>query len=249
MNRQQTMNRQQSYDITGKEYADERYGAPHMRNYAQTRSDALLHLIEEHFAPSTPLRVLEVGCGPGLSLEYLANKLESIELFGVDFSTTMLNVAGDRLSRCANLPNLVNANAFELPFHTDSFDAIYATRFIHQFPHAEKKRLYAEFSRVTRHHGLILVEFYKRFYHRLRYHVTRQQKSSDSYFSHYPTSGEVQDIVGARYRVQPVRLAGDRLIHSCFGHRLSQRFITAVHRLRLSFLFDEYFVVSQNVKH
>jgi ubiquinone/menaquinone biosynthesis C-methylase UbiE len=72
------------------------------------------------------VRVLEVGCGPGPNIWYLAR--EGYQAAGIDFSATALRLARDRLSSEGLLfedrLDLREGSFTELPWGPESFDAI-----------------------------------------------------------------------------------------------------------------------------
>jgi hypothetical protein len=122
---------------------------------------------------------------------------------------------------------------------------LFATRFIHQFPHEVKHALLKEFRRVLRPGGLIVVEFYARPYHTLRYFLGgRKGRSRDAYFRHYPTSREVQEVVGTSFEVHPLRLVGSRVMARVLGEEMLRRVTRTGARLLGGILVDEYFVVA-----
>ncbi|MBM3289469.1 MAG: class I SAM-dependent methyltransferase [Candidatus Hydrogenedentes bacterium] len=69
-------------------------------------------------------RVLDVGCGPGLSSKVLPN----VEYFGFDFSTPALRVAkSDAGTHCVGF---VRGNAMELPYASERFDVVLSLRLV-----------------------------------------------------------------------------------------------------------------------
>lgn len=77
-------------------------------------------------------KILEAGCGTGHWLNSLGHLGKN--LFGVDYSIGMLNVAKNNLTPA----NLVNADANKLPFKNNFFDLIYVINAIHHFNNPEK---------------------------------------------------------------------------------------------------------------
>ena len=212
--------RQSGYNQTGVSYTGGNYGSRIGRSYLRYRSATLARAIDEHFRDSEARDVLEVGCGTGLSLESLSARTRH-RLVGMDFSSTMLREAAERARSSPRPAALLLGNAVELPFADASFDVLYATRFIHQFPHADKVRIAAEIERVLRPGGLVAVEFYARTINHVRYYLDQGNKyaTRELYFSHYPSRREVREIVGPEYRVRSLRYFGDRLINRVLGYR------------------------------
>jgi len=240
-----TSSRQRIYNSTGQGYESGRYGERHMTDYRTVRNDTLRRICRENFG-ERPLRILEVGCGTGLSLQFLAQDTVRHTLFGMDASLTMLLQAAQKASAVENSPKLALADAARLPYATGQFDVLFATRFIHQFPHEMKRQLWAEFQRVVKSQGVIIVEFYARPYHWLRYQFgAGKGKSREEYFFHYPTRKEVEQVVGQPFRIYPLRLAGARLMASFVGSGQMQRLTEAGGRALGGLLLDEYFLAAR----
>lgn len=240
------MGRQHIYNAIGDQYEKDRYGAAHMESYCRQRNEAISGIIDKVFGFDAPLAILEIGCGTGLTLEHLAQKSVAYRLCGVDFSKTMLDQARQKANVLERPPQLMLGSASCLPFANKSFDVVLATRFIHQFKHENKKKIYREIFRVVQLGGIVIVEFYARLYHHLRYFLGGGKgKSSQDYFSHYPTKSQVRDIVGGPFEIRPVRVGGARIIHAIFGNRLLQAVTRASSFPPLNLLVDEYLVVAR----
>jgi ubiquinone/menaquinone biosynthesis C-methylase UbiE len=69
-------------------------------------------------------RVLEVGCGRGVALPVLADRLAPFALVGVDVDSTLLDVAAQRLYAAGVTATLVEADVRNLPLDTASFDLV-----------------------------------------------------------------------------------------------------------------------------
>lgn len=55
-------------------------------------------------------RVVELGIGPGYLASYLLNSMPSIEYWGIDFSTPMLEIASERLGRHSTRVKYIQAD-------------------------------------------------------------------------------------------------------------------------------------------
>jgi ubiquinone/menaquinone biosynthesis C-methylase UbiE len=102
-----------------------------------------------------PQAVLEIACGPGR----LTSAVRGVE-FGVaiDASHPMLEAAQHRVNGGAGRWSFVRTDAFGLPFRSESFDMVYALRFVRHFQLDDRERLYAEIRRVLRPHGAFMVD-------------------------------------------------------------------------------------------
>jgi SAM-dependent methyltransferase len=85
------------------------------RSAVEVEKDLLLRL----WAPSSPQRVLEVGCGTGLFLEWFAQLGHHVT--GIDPSSTMLDIAQRRVSARITLDR---GYAEHLPYDDGAFDTV-----------------------------------------------------------------------------------------------------------------------------
>jgi SAM-dependent methyltransferase len=245
--RERTTSRRGYYDRTGGGYEVGRYADRHMEDYRSFRNHTLAEILAHYGAPSQA-RILEVGCGTGLTLEYLSKLVGGYRLFGMDLSATMLQQVQEKAARLANPPRVLLGDAGKLPYADGLFDVVVSTRFIHQFTHEDKKRLWQEFQRVTRKGGITIVEFYARPYHWLRYYIGDGAKgrSREGYFDHYPTRGEVRDVVGSPMRLYPLRVPGAKVFGRIFGDGAVRTATRAIGQATGGLLVDEYFVVARH---
>jgi len=188
--------------------------------------------------PGEGSKVLDVGCGTGLSLRALQFPGQNARLFGVDFSHTMAVQTREALG--ASVARLSLADARHLPFPDGTFDMVYSTRFIHQF--ADKKPVFDELRRVTKPDGLVVVEFYERLFHSLRYWWSGPRASKDEFLSHFPSRAEVRHVVGKPFERVPLRLPGAKMLLPVIGAKGVQRLTELVGGGPLSVFVDEYFV-------
>jgi ubiquinone/menaquinone biosynthesis C-methylase UbiE len=97
----------------------------------------LLHAPEHSGAPPT-YRLLDMGCGPGVSTFALADRLSpESELIGIDFAAQMIKRAKHHHSRDfmehTNI-EFLEADARNLPFQDDSFDLATGHSFLYLIP-------------------------------------------------------------------------------------------------------------------
>jgi len=93
-------------------------------------------------------RVLETGVGSGDNVTYLMTQDSKVELFGVDISMGMLKQCARKLNKRTPGIELFLANAEELPFRDESFDAVFHVGGINFF--TNKRRAMAEMLRVAK---------------------------------------------------------------------------------------------------
>ncbi len=105
------------------------------------------------FAPGS--RILDAGCGTGVTSRYLADQ-HRLSVFGIDTSATLLGAARDQDSALA----LARGTLDTLPFASASFDGIICECTLSQ---TRPAIVLAEFARVLRPGGqLVLTDLYSR---------------------------------------------------------------------------------------
>lgn len=230
------------YERTGSSYEDDRYSSPFRRLYFEIRSNALLRLLEcEASKSQSQVRVLEVGCGTGLTIEFLHRNASELLLNGVDISPTMLSQAEKKFVDSETGPKLQEGSAFNLPFASESFDAVYSTRFVHQFTLEEQARIYDELYRVTRPEGLVIAEFYGS--------RCGRSRSQDSFAEQeYPDARQVAAIVRADYDAVPLSFRGGQFIANNLGAWPVRCAMKALQVVPIRSMIHEYFVVSRRPK-
>lgn len=135
----------ESFDKQAKDYDV----APYGRHARWLQPDVLAALTALQPPPGA---LLDVGCGTGALLEAIAHLLPDAELFGIDLSPAMLDVAGNRLAARAHL---VVADAEQLPLGDASVDLTVCVDSFHHYP--QPKVALAEMHRVTRPDGTLVI--------------------------------------------------------------------------------------------
>ena len=223
----------------GRPYQESTYGSAHKQEYLRLRSETLARLLEE--TPGTaPKRVLEVACGPGLSLRHLGLS-SNHQLVGIDMSQKMLTTAADNIRGAGRAVGLARASAFQLPFRDATFDFVYATRFIHLF--RDKTPVVREFMRVARPGATVVVEFYTRPFHLLSYVKQRPRIPLSEHLYHYPSLSEVRRVVGPDARFIPLRLGGERILRRMLGDTGVRRLLGSIWNTPAWPAVAEYFAV------
>jgi ubiquinone/menaquinone biosynthesis C-methylase UbiE len=109
------------------------------------------------FAPR-PLRVLDVACGTGRTLKMIRATLPKASLFGVDLSPAYLRKANQFLSENpGELPQLVRANAEELPYLENYFHGVSSVFLFHELPAEARQRVIEECFRVLQPGGVFVI--------------------------------------------------------------------------------------------
>ena len=105
-------------------------------------------------------RVLEVGCGRGVALPVLSERLQPVELAAVDIDPSLIRAAEWRVGRAQTRVALHVADVRDLPFEDDSFDLVIDFGTCYHVGGGEAGQLAAlrEIARVLRPDGLFVHE-------------------------------------------------------------------------------------------
>jgi arsenite methyltransferase len=102
--------------------------------------------------PAPGTRLLELGCGPGFYACRVSEELPNVQIIGIDLSHKLIERATSR-ARSRQLPNcsFQHADAHDLPFDSNSIDAIVVSRLF--LIVADKQRIVDEIFRVLKPSG------------------------------------------------------------------------------------------------
>jgi ubiquinone/menaquinone biosynthesis C-methylase UbiE len=105
-------------------------------------------------------RVLEIGCGRGVALPVLDDRLAPTELIGLDVDAALLAEARERVRNTCTFATLVEGDVRDLPFEPDRFDLVIDFGTCYHAGDSMEGRLAAlrEVSRVLRDGGLFVHE-------------------------------------------------------------------------------------------
>lgn len=125
--------------------------------YASTFNEKTLTLNTKHLISRIKElkveTVLEVGCGFGRNLPYIAENIPHIKrLVGLEFSKTMIKSSKDYFKLFEKNYNIdiVNANVKDIPFKDNEFDLIYTHVCLTHIPPKDIARATSEISRVAK---------------------------------------------------------------------------------------------------
>jgi ubiquinone/menaquinone biosynthesis C-methylase UbiE len=108
--------------------------------------------------PPRQRRVLDVACGTGRTLRMIRAALSQASLFGTDLSPTYLRKANELLSQTpGELPQLLQANAEELPYVDNYFHAVTSVFLFHELPATARQSVIEECYRVTKPGGVFII--------------------------------------------------------------------------------------------
>jgi len=110
------------------------------------------------FLPLKHVRILDVGCGTGRTLKLLRGAIPEASLFGVDLSPNYLRKANQLLAEnYTQLPQLIQANAEELPYLDNYFHGVTSVFLFHELPAAVRQTVIEQCFRVTKPGGVFII--------------------------------------------------------------------------------------------
>ena len=121
------------------------------RFFTKVKAGALLDVVRRRAGDPSQLRALDVGCGIGLTDEFLAPAFG--ELHGVDVSPGMLETA----RRANPAVEYHVGDGRRLPFDDGSFDVAFAICVVHHVPRRQREQFARELARVVKPGGLAVV--------------------------------------------------------------------------------------------
>lgn len=119
--------------------------------FARLKADDLVGSLQRRIGSAREARMLDVGCGPGVTDTYLADRVR--ELHGVD-------VSQDALAAAAAANPGVGYHHYDgaaLPFADEAFDATFTICVLHHVGATERPGLVREMRRVTRPGGVVAI--------------------------------------------------------------------------------------------
>jgi SAM-dependent methyltransferase len=119
--------------------------------FAKLKADDLVEAIRRLHAGSVSARVLDVGCGAGLTDVHLVGRVG--ELHGADVSQGLLDAAAAANPQVSY--HLLGGGA--LPFDDGAFDVSFAICVLHHVEPGERSAFVREMGRVTRAGGLLAI--------------------------------------------------------------------------------------------
>lgn len=137
-------------------------------------------------------KVLDLGCGTGLELNYYFRRNPTAIITGIDLAEDMLKKLKDKFSD--REITAVCGSYFDIPFEKECYDAIVSVESLHHFTKEQKYLLYKKAYQALKHRGyLILTDYFaetdeqEHFYRQELLRLKSEQGICDDEFYHYDT--------------------------------------------------------------
>lgn len=153
-------------------------------------------------------RVLDLGCGTGLELDYYFVLNPSAQVVGIDLAEDMLATLKKKFSKKAI--TAIQGSYFDIPFGDDTYDAVVSVESLHHFANDEKVPLYRKIRQALKAGGyFILTDYFaasdeeESFFRREFSRLKAEQGLRDNAFYHYDTpltaEHEIEALQGAEF--------------------------------------------------
>ena len=116
--------------------------------FAQYKIDIVKEKIK-----NSPKRILDFGCGDGLSCELLKKVFPQAEVVGVDVSEESIKIAKERGCNC----EFFVYDGFKLPFEDEEFDLIFSSCVFHHIEAQYHSDLMKELYRVSNNNARLFI--------------------------------------------------------------------------------------------
>lgn len=142
--------------------------------------------------PVGDVKILDLGCGTGLELNYYFEINPCAEIVGIDMAEEMLKILRNKFSD--KRIETICGSYFDIPFETNRYDAVVSVESLHHFTQSEKISLYKKIFNSLKPSGYFLLtdyfaasEYDEQKYREEFIRLKAEQKINDSDFYHYDT--------------------------------------------------------------
>ena len=105
---------------------------------------------------SHSMKILDVGIGSGFMLDKLVSDFDTMDCYGIDFSTEMLEIAASRFNN-SQLINFNIANGVPKQIKHLSFDIILSAYTLHHFNTEEKVSIIENYLKLLDKNGIFII--------------------------------------------------------------------------------------------
>lgn len=138
------------------------------------------------------VRILDLGCGTGLELDYYFKQNPLAQVTGIDLAPGMLAALKNKFA--ARKITLIQGSYFTVPLGENCYDAAVSVESLHHFTKGEKLSLYCRVHKALKKEGYFLITDYfatseaEETLHRQEFDRLKSQKGiDDNEYYHYDT--------------------------------------------------------------
>ena len=153
-------------------------------------------------------KVLDLGCGTGLELDFYFRRNPTAKITGIDLEEDMLKVLKDKFSDKELVT--ICGSYFDISFEKECYDAIVSVESLHHFTKEQKCSLYKKVYQALLHGGyFILTDYFaetdeqEQFFKQELLRLKSEQGIYDNEFYHYDTpltkANELQALTEAGF--------------------------------------------------
>ncbi len=167
--------------------------------------ESLIRFIARNFYKSNrpEIKILEVGCGPGANIWYLAK--EHFNAYGIDGSDTAINQAKTRIFEEGLNANLIVGDIINLPYDDNYFDSVIDVECLYCINNEYLDKILSEINRVMKPNA----KFYSRTFSDKMFLGTKYSKIGENQYN---------DVVEGPFAGKGfIRLTPKNLINDIYG--------------------------------
>lgn len=145
-----------------------------------------------------PIRILEIGCGPGALADALKRWYPNAEVVAVDRDSNFIGYASEHIKGV----EFIEGDAMALPFEDNSFDVTISNTVSE---HIEPKAFYAEQKRVLKEKGVCLVLSARKGIRQIS-DCLKKTEAEESFWSSVPDDGIIEKYSIGKYAMSEKEL-------------------------------------------
>jgi tRNA (cmo5U34)-methyltransferase len=104
--------------------------------------------------PENTRKMLDLGCGTGLELDWIFKRLPDISVTGIDITQTMLDIL--KTKHTDKKLRLICEDYFKIDFGENVYDTVISSETMHHFSHEDKIRLYRKILKSLKPGGVYI---------------------------------------------------------------------------------------------
>lgn len=189
----------------------------------------------QHESSSTPIKILDFGCGDGNSVVYLRKYFPEATISGVDVSEKSIAIAQSK-----QIPStgFYSFNGLSLPFQDNSYDVVFCSMVFHHIEHHLHLAILNEINRVLKPNG----RFYNFEHNPLNPLTQKVVKECD-----FDKDARLLSPKYHKFLITKSQLVLKDLRFTLFfpRHQLFKKFLPLEKKLSKFFIGAQYYVIAQ----